>query len=106
MDRQKGITGIYRITNTINNKFYIGQSRNIYQRWRQHTSNLPENMSTSRTRAAFQKYGLNKIINKPGLYDNFRFEILELCEEYELVKKESEIIARLNPEYNCSIGHL
>lgn len=104
MDRQKGITGIYKITNLINNKFYIGQSRNIYRRWKQHTSKLPEEQPTSRIRAAFQKYGLNhQIVRQPGIYGNFKFEILELCEEIDLLKRETEIISNLKPEYNCSI---
>jgi group I intron endonuclease len=103
LDRQKGITGIYRITNLVNDKFYIGQSRNIYQRWKQHTSNLPGEFSTSRIRAAFLKYGLSQIVHKVGVYGNFKFEILELCDETELLKKESEYILNLKPQYNCSI---
>ena len=31
--------GIYRITNTVNNKIYIGQSTNIKRRWRSHKCN-------------------------------------------------------------------
>ena len=30
------ISGVYAITNITNNKKYIGCSKNIYQRWRQH----------------------------------------------------------------------
>ena len=30
------ITGIYKITNRINGKVYIGQSIDIRRRWRQH----------------------------------------------------------------------
>jgi len=29
-----GVMGVYKITNTINGKFYIGSSNNIYNRWR------------------------------------------------------------------------
>jgi hypothetical protein len=103
LDRQKGLTGIYRITNLANDKFYIGQSRNIFQRWKQHSSNLPEEFTTSRIRAAFNKHGLSQIVHKEGIYGNFKFEILELCEDTELLKKESEYIVKLKPQYNCSI---
>ncbi|NOU18011.1 MAG: GIY-YIG nuclease family protein [Bacteroidales bacterium] len=103
MDRQKGLTGIYKIVNLTNDKFYIGQSRNIYQRWKQHTSNLPEKYPTSRIRTAFKKYGLGQIVHKEGVYGNFKFEIIELCEEFELYRKESEYILNLKPHYNCSI---
>ena len=33
-------TGIYLIRNKINNKVYIGQSRNIKQRWSRHKCDL------------------------------------------------------------------
>ena len=32
----KRISGIYKITNIINNKSYIGSSVDIYTRWREH----------------------------------------------------------------------
>ena len=32
--------GIYKITNTVNGKFYIGSSKNIEIRWRVHRRNL------------------------------------------------------------------
>lgn len=56
------IAGIYKITNTINSKVYIGQSRNIYSRWyahryREHNEHL---------RNAVTRYG----------QDAFEFEIL------------------------------
>ena len=34
------ISGIYKITNKINNKSYIGQSNNIYRRFSEHKSPL------------------------------------------------------------------
>ena len=32
--------GIYKITNKVNGKFYIGSSNNIKRRWKYHKSNL------------------------------------------------------------------
>lgn len=32
--------GIYQVVNQVNSKSYIGQSRNIKQRWRQHIYGL------------------------------------------------------------------
>ncbi|WP_366140436.1 GIY-YIG nuclease family protein, partial [uncultured Fibrobacter sp.] len=34
------ICGIYKITNLVNGKSYIGQSINISSRWKQHTQSL------------------------------------------------------------------
>jgi group I intron endonuclease len=55
--------GIYKITNNINNKIYIGRSLDIEKRWKQH-----KNPSTD--------YLINRAIKKYGV-DNFTFEIIE-----------------------------
>ena len=34
---------IYKITNTINNKHYIGQSKNYKDRWKEHIRRLNKN---------------------------------------------------------------
>lgn len=68
------ICGIYKITNQLNNKFYIGQSVNIKNRWKQHRSsndNMPIHL-------AIRKYGV----------DNFKFEIIEECQQDELDERE------------------
>lgn len=31
---------IYKITNTVNNKIYVGKTKNVTQRWKNHTSNV------------------------------------------------------------------
>lgn len=73
------ICGIYKITNKINLKAYIGQSVDIEKRWRQH-----KNMSRGCTLLlrAFQKYGI----------ENFLFEIVEICSPEELNEKEKYYI--------------
>lgn len=71
--------GIYKITNNINNKSYIGQSIQIEQRWKEHK--LKYNWEREKTKPlylAFQKYGL----------ENFTFEIIEECKEEQLDIKE------------------
>ena len=66
--------GIYKITNKINGKAYIGQSRKIEQRFHEH---IYANTS-SLIHKAIIKYGQN----------NFTFEILEECSAEELNEKE------------------
>ena len=59
--------GIYKITNNINGKVYIGQSNNIQRRFSEHqtkgeSSRIPIDV-------AIQKYGK----------ENFSFEVIEEC---------------------------
>lgn len=82
--------GIYQIINQINNKSYVGQSRNIEKRWSDHkVSNLDYPLYR-----AFKKYGI----------ENFSFLILEACEIDELNEKEIYWIKKINPEYNQTEG--
>ena len=61
--------GIYKITNKLNNKCYIGQSIDIENRWRQHI------YESKTLRRGCQ---IHLAINKDGI-DNFTFEVLEEC---------------------------
>jgi group I intron endonuclease len=72
-------SGIYRILNIGNGKFYIGSSANIYKRWKQHLVDLNKNRHTNRhLQLAWNKYGA----------ENFKFEIVEYESEEKLVLKE------------------
>ena len=71
--------GIYKITNNINGKIYIGQSNNIQRRFSEHqnrgaTSRIPVDI-------AIQRYGK----------ENFKKEILEECDITELDEREKYI---------------
>lgn len=87
--------GIYKITNNINGKIYVGQSNNIQRRFLEHknrgaTSKIPVDI-------AIQKYGK----------ENFSFEVIEECTIEQLNQKEMYWISYFNSVengYNCSIG--
>lgn len=68
--------GIYKITNRLNNKSYIGQSICIEKRWENHK--CKNGKSEYPLYRAFRKYGI----------ENFDFEILEECLERELSERE------------------
>lgn len=74
--------GIYKITNKINGKCYIGQSINIEQRLKNHKSSKVDKPLYR----AFKKYGI----------ENFTFEILEQCKREELNEKEIKYIEIYN----------
>jgi group I intron endonuclease len=73
--------GIYKITNTLDNKSYIGQSVDVYKRWCDHCKcgcgiDTPKN---NKLYAAMEQDGI----------ENFTFELLEECPREELNKKEA-----------------
>lgn len=94
--------GIYKITNSLNGKTYIGQSVNIQDRWKAHRNrpfNPNSNDYESPLYRAIRKYGLN----------NFKFEVLEECERELLNDKEIFYIKQYKSSdptfgYNISNG--
>lgn len=74
--------GIYKITNNLNNKCYIGQSVHIERRFSEHC--FPS--KKSQISLAIQKYGK----------ENFSFEIIEECSIEELNKREQFWIKHYN----------
>ena len=86
------MTGIYKITNLINGKFYIGQSIDIKRRFWDHRCVSHE--SNRHLRYAMQKYGK----------EAFRYEILEECSPEKLDERERFWISALRPAYNATDG--
>ena len=76
-------SGIYKITNLINNKIYIGSTCNFKDRKSKH-KNKKTNTMISR---AISKYGWN----------NFLFEIIEYCEKEILIEREQFYLDMYQP---------
>lgn len=75
------ICGIYKITDTLTEQCYIGQSVNISDRWKQHC----------KCGLGIEASATNKLYNamqKDGVW-NFTFELLEQCPKELLNEKES-----------------
>lgn len=74
-------TGIYKITNTANNKSYVGKSKNIEDRWKDHIYEAQAG-STRTLCKAIRKYG----------YKNFNFEIIEEIplDQYDTISSDRE----------------
>lgn len=84
---------IYKITNLINSKIYIGQTNNIKKRWRDHkkTAKNPKFPIS----CAIQKYGIN----------NFKIEIIEECASREELNIKEEELIKLFNSTDSNIGY-
>ena len=84
---------IYKITNTVTGKCYIGETiQHDYQsRWRKHRNCLKYKEGCPVLKASMKKHGLDK----------FKFEIILICFDEDLLKYEREYIKK----YNSQIPH-
>jgi group I intron endonuclease len=83
------ISGIYKIINKLNGKYYVGSSKNIFERWNIHLRNL----NNCKHHSDYLQRAWNKY--KP---DNFVFEIVELV-SYEKLKETEQNY--LNKAFIC-----
>lgn len=97
----KIVSGIYTITNNINNKKYVGLSKNCYKRWYDHKEAAKRPKKPYQFRVpiynAMRKYGIN----------NFSFDIIEECPIDKLKEREIYWIEKLdtyNNGYNATKG--
>lgn len=87
---------VYKITNVVNGKFYIGiTGKGVAHRWRQHVYNAKHKSKYGRLPAAILKYGK----------ENFKVECLEVYPSpAEAKAAEVRIISELKPHYNATLG--
>ena len=93
LDTVKKVRGIYKVTNKINGKVYIGQSVDIGRRWHAHMTAKDDIYFHK----AIQKYGV----------ENFEWEVIEQCKKSELDERESywiEYYDSFNKGYNRTKG--
>lgn len=88
-------SGIYCIYNVVNNKEYVGSSKNLYDRIHLHFHKLRNNKhSSSHLQNAYNKYG----------GENFKFKLLEFCNPEIRLIREQYFIDLLKPQYNKSLN--
>lgn len=86
--------GIYKITNQCNGKIYIGQSKNIEERWEEHKRKMQ--VRNTQLYQAMRFFGI----------ENFVFEIIKECSLDQLNEREQYYIHKydsINKGYNMNI---
>ena len=85
------ISGVYKITNIITGDFYIGSSKDVKRRWKEHKRpSVWKKYSNKQLYKDMQKYGLDK----------FELQILAEAESCSLRELEQQFIETLKPTYN------
>jgi len=75
----KLLSGVYIIQNKIDNKKYIGETKTLGKRIKTHLQELLDNRHVN--------IHLQNAVNKYGI-ENFRFDVIELCETWETKRRE------------------
>jgi group I intron endonuclease len=84
-------TGIYSITCLPNNKKYIGKSKDIADRWKQHLYQLKRKEHHCKPlQEAYDEYG----------YTEFVFKVELICSKKKLDEKENEIWDKYEDNFN------
>lgn len=97
-ENKEVICGVYNIRNIVNNKRYIGSSKDIYGRWTVHLRNLENKKHPNdHLQKAWNKYGK----------ENFEFAILEECDEnirYKIEQEWCDLFEAYNPDKGYNIA--
>jgi len=85
-------SGIYKIINPINGKFYIGSSYDVFHRWKKHQQKLNS--------ITHPNIHLQRAWTKNN--GHFIFEVVEHCSTKIVVEREQYYLDTLKPHYNIS----
>jgi len=101
MHEQTQIWSLYRITNKINGKVYIGQAADLSKRWSDHRRAVRLNKPTQIIHHAMIKHGI----------ENFEFEVIASCKSQNDANETETILVaqydsfiRNDKGYNATLG--
>lgn len=92
----KPISGIYRITNIQTQQMYVGQARDVRERWRDHIKNGLgiDTPSSTKLYPNMMKYGI----------ENFTFELLEACADTTKLNEKEHYWIEFFDTYNNGLN--
>lgn len=95
------IQGIYKIENTNTGRVYIGQSKNIYNRFQQHKTELKSNTHHS--------LKLQRSYNKTSDKNVFKFSVVEIVNDEKMLNEREQHYIDYYDSYNngyncCNVG--
>lgn len=88
----KGQSGIYQLVYKPTKQFYIGGTRDIYKRWHSHKSHF---------KAGRNHKSLQNLYDITGSMNDWKIEILELCDIKDVNTKEQEYIDKHKHNKKC-----
>jgi len=92
-------SGIYKITNTITGKVYIGSSKNIAGRWKTHLQMLrSKSHHAVRLQTSWNRYG----------FKNHAFRVIEFCSLKSILKREQHYLDRYkayDKDHGYNVSH-
>lgn len=92
----KNKSGIYKISNTIHDRIYIGSAKSLYDRFHTHKHYFKKNEHHS--------LKLQRFVNKYG-FDKLIFSVLEFCSTEDLIIREQFWLDKHQPFYNtCKLA--
>ena len=88
--------GVYKITNLVDGKFYIGSSKNIEGRWCTHRKELNTGCHNNQhLQNAWNKYGEK----------SFKFEVIEEVNDLDKIRERENYYIKFTKCYDHSIGY-
>jgi group I intron endonuclease len=86
---------LYKITDTLNNKVYIGQSNKETERWRQHKYLARQDMPIQYVHRAMKKYDI----------ENFTYEVIAMCKTQEDADQTEMLLIKQYDSHNKDNGY-
>ena len=88
------LSGVYQISNTIDNRIYIGGSKDLRTRFRTHKNKLKHNRNVHKLQDFYNTYGRNSLV----------YRVLEYCKPSIIKEREQYYLDNNTCEFNSYLS--